>query len=261
MPIDLPFIDNHSHPEGMIAYPSSNKAVIMKNQLLLCALLLTALPAFAGRPLGTDDAGTVGDKQCQLEAWQEKSHDTRGWVVSPACGLGEFELGLEASTTRLPEAQREQAQTLALKWGPEALKFGPLGFGAKLSTGRSKVSPAGDEEWEGFRPVENSALLLASWKIQDGLNLHANLGSARDRVEKKNARLANLAIAWDAHERVMLFAELQNQQRAGTTQATGLRLWAVPEKFGIDLTAARVAGVKDSKSFTIGFGWYGFLGD
>lgn len=233
----------------------------MKKTLVLSALLLSSMPALAGRPLGTDDAGTVGDKQCQLEAWRESAKTTRGWVVSPACGLGEFELGLEASATKLPEAQKQNAQSLALKWAPEILKSGPLGFGIKLWTGRSKTSPAGEEEWQGYRPVENGGLLLASWEISDGLNLHANLGSQRDRVEKKNARLANLALTWDAHERVMLFAELQNTQRAGTTQATGLRLWAIPEKLGIDFTLARVAGVKDSRSFSVGFGWYGILGD
>ncbi|MDO6386869.1 hypothetical protein [Uliginosibacterium sp. 31-12] len=230
-------------------------------RLALLLLALSSLQAHAGRPLGTDDAATVGDKQCQLEAWYERTQDTRAWVASPACGLGEFELGLEASETKLPEAQKESAQSLALKWAPDVLKFGPVGFGAKLWTGRARVYPAAEEAWEGYRPVENGALLLASWEITNGLNLHANLGNARDRVEQQNARLANLALAWDAHERVMLFAEAQYQQRAGTTQATGLRLWAIPEKFGIDLTAARVAGVRDSTTFSIGFGWYGLFGN
>ena len=233
----------------------------MKHLLLATALLATTLPALAGRPLGTDDAGTVGDRQCQLEAWRERAEDSRGWVVSPACGLGEFELGIEFGWAKLPEAQKESSQTLALKWAPGMLKFGPLGFGAKAWTGRSKLSPAGEDEWQGWRPVENGALALASWEIVDGLNLHANLGAARDRVEHQNTRLANLALTWDAHERVMLFAEAQNVQRAGTTQAAGLRLWAIPEKLGIDLTAARVAGVKDSTSYSVGFGWYGIFGD
>lgn len=230
-------------------------------RLALLFLALSSLPAFAGRPLGTDDASTVGDRQCQLEAWREKADSTRGWVVSPACGLGEFEFGIEASATKQAEEQKEWAQSVALKWAPAPLKFGPVGFGAKLWTGRAKLSPAAEEEWQGYRPVENGALLLASWSIMDGLNLHANLGSKRDRVEQHNARLANLALTWDIHERIMLFAEAQNEQRAGTTQATGLRLWAVPEKFGIDFTAARVAGVKDSTNFSIGFGWYGLFGD
>ncbi|MDQ7990756.1 MAG: hypothetical protein REI09_14065 [Candidatus Dactylopiibacterium sp.] len=229
-------------------------------KLLLCALLLQALPALAGRPLGTDDAGTVGDRQCQLEGWHEKGKDSRGWVVSPACGVGEFELGLEASTTKLPESQRESAQSLALKWGPAALKAGPVSFGAKLWSGRARVSPAGEDEWKGYRPVEHGGMLIASWEATDSVAVHANLGVFRDRVEKKDGRVANLAATWDATERVMLFAELQNQERAGTTQATGLRVWAIPDRLGIDFTASRVAGVKDSRVYTIGFGWYGIFG-
>lgn len=233
----------------------------MKQTILAAVLLATALPAFAGRPLGTDDASTVGDRQCQLEAWRENAKSARGWVVSPACGFGEFELGGEFAWNRLDEEQRETSQTLALKWAPETLRFGPLGFGAKAWSGRSKLSPAGEDETQGWHPVENGALALASWEIGGGLNLHANLGSARDRVEHHSARLANVALTWDPHERVQLFVEAQNTQRAGTTQATGLRLWAIPAKLGIDLTAARVAGVKDSTSITLGFGWYGLFGD
>jgi len=234
----------------------------MKTSLvLMIALLLPSLPALAGRPLGTDDAGTVGDKQCQFEAWREHSHDSRGWVASPACGLGEFELGAEFSWNKLPEAQKESTQTLALKWAPEILKFGPVGFGAKTWTGRSKVSPAGEDEHEGWQAVENGALALASWDIGAGFTAHANLGAARDRVEHQNVRLANLALTYAPHERVLLFVEAQNTQRAGTTQATGLRLWAIPEKLGIDFTASRVAGVQDSQAFSVGLGWYGIFGD
>lgn len=230
-------------------------------KILLPLLFIVATPAFAGRPLGTDDAGTVGDRQCQLEAWRERNEETRGWVISPSCGLGEFELGVELGWAKLPEAQKESSQTLALKWAPELLKFGPLGLGAKAWTGRARISPAGEDEKDGWQPVENGLLALASWEIGAGFTAHANLGSARDRIAHQNVRLANLALSFAPHQRVLLFAEAQNVQRAGTTQATGLRLWAIPEKLGIDFTAARVAGVKDSSSFTIGFGWYGILGD
>lgn len=233
----------------------------MKKAFICSALLLTTFPALAGRPLGTDDAGTVGDRQCQLESWREQGKESRGWIISPACGIGEFEIGLEASSSRLPEAQRETTQSLALKWAPENLKFGPLSLGAKAWTARAKLSPAAEEEWQGYRPVENAALLLASWQIREGLDLHANLGGLRDRVEKKNLRLANLALSWEAHPRLMWFAELQNQQTAGTTQATGLRFWAIPDKLGINFTASRVAGVADSRTYTVGFGWYGIFGD
>ncbi|MET7014065.1 hypothetical protein [Uliginosibacterium flavum] len=233
----------------------------MKKALLLASLLSASLPAFAGRPLATDDAGTVGDKQCQFEVWRERSKETSSGVAAPACGLGEFELGAEFDRTKLPDEQTKTAQGVALKWAPEMLKFGPVGFGAKLWTGRARVNPAGEDEKGGWQPVENGALALASWDIGAGFTAHANLGSVRDRIEHQNVRLANLALSYAPHERVLLFAEAQNVQRAGTTQSTGLRLWAIPEKLGIDLTASRVAGVSNSNSFGVGFGWYGILGD
>ncbi|MEN3111456.1 hypothetical protein ACFONG_08690 [Uliginosibacterium paludis] len=227
---------------------------------LLALLMLLSTPAFAGRPLGTDDAGTVGDRLCQLEAWRDKAKESRGWVVAPACGLGEFELGLEASRSRQAEGQTETAQSLALKWGPSALSYGPLSFGGKIWSGRARTSAAAEDESTGYRPVENGALLLGSWALQEDLALHLNLGLARDRVERRNARLGNLALSWNVDERVMLFGEAMYQQHAGTTQSTGIRLWAIPGKLGIDLTAARMAGVRDSASYTVGFGWYGVFG-
>lgn len=227
---------------------------------LIALLLLASAPAFAGRPLGTDDAATAGDKTCQLEAWRENGKQSRAWIVSPACGLGDFELGLEASRTRLPDEQSEQAQALALKWAPSMLADGPLSLGAKVWSARSRLSPVEEEERTGYRPAENGALLLGSWKLREDLALHLNLGLARDRIERNNARLGNLAMAWDINEHVMLFGEAMYRQRAGTTQASGIRVWVIPETLGIDLTASRTAGVKDSTAYTIGFGWYGLFG-
>ncbi len=43
---------------------------------------LAAVPAFAGRPLTTDDAAIVEDKGCQLETWVDRSRDaTIGWAA------------------------------------------------------------------------------------------------------------------------------------------------------------------------------------
>lgn len=236
------------------------------HQLLtpLAALLFAAasLPAHAGRPLATDDAGTVGDRQCQLEAWHEHGKHDRGWVVSPACGLGDFELGIEASTAHTADAQREQAQTLALKWAPEFASFGPLSLGAKAWTGRSRLSPAAEEdERVRYQMRENGALLLASVNIFEGLDVHANYGLARDRQEHRDARLANLALSYSPIPALQLVVEAQHTQREATTRGAGIRFWAIPEKLGLDLTVSRQAGTPDSRQITLGFGWYGFLGD
>jgi hypothetical protein len=233
----------------------------MKKRFLLVSLLLTSLPALAGRPLGTDDAATVGDKQCQFEAWRERGQESNAWVASPACGLGEFELGAEFSWEKFPEGQKVSNQGLAVKWAPEFLNFGPVSLGAKIWNARAKTTPVEEDEIGGWIAQENGALLLASWDIGAGFAAHANLGSARNRVDHSSARLAKLALTYTPHERVLLFTESQGTQRGGINQAVGMRLWAIPEKLGIDFTASHTAGVRNTKSLGIGFGWYGFLGN
>lgn len=231
----------------------------MKKLSALPILLILSNPVFAGRPLATDDASTVGDKQCQIELWRERSRTERGWVLSPACGLGEFELGAEFARQKLEDDTTAKNQSAALKWAPEFLSFGPLSFGAKAWSGRAKITPTPEDEPAGWRPHEYGGLFLASWEIGAGFSAHANLGTVRDRLEHKNARLANLALSYEPHERVLLFTESQGIQRGGVTQSVGIRLWGVPKKLGVDLTASHTAGVSHTQSISVGFGWYGFL--
>src|SRR6185436_6914070 len=63
----------------------------------LLAALLAATSAFAARPLTTDDAAILDDKQCQIEAWVDRGRDASvGWFV-PSCNFGggvEWQIGL-----------------------------------------------------------------------------------------------------------------------------------------------------------------------
>lgn len=98
--------------------------------LTLIALTLSPL-AHAGRPLSTDDAGTVGHLHYQVEGWHESTDTQHSTVLAPAVGLGEVEVGFEFGKTRAPEGLRIRDQALALKWAPEALSVGPMRFAAK----------------------------------------------------------------------------------------------------------------------------------
>ncbi len=220
--------------------------------LALIALTLSPL-SHAGRPLSTDDAGTVGHLHYQVEGWYESTDTQHSTVLAPAVGLGEVEVGLEFGKTRAPEGLRIRDQALALKWAPEALSVGPMRFAAKAWHARS----AETSEDERRHAHENGALAIATWTLTESLAAHLNLGFARNRDAQRNERIANLGVSWAADARATLFAEVLHQQYAPTTQATGLRLWAIPETLALDLTVAREAGVQHSRSIGIGFGWYG----
>ncbi len=94
----------------------------------------------------------------------------------------------------------------------------------------------------------------------ESITTDLNLGMARDRLERQDKRLANLALAWRPYERLTLFGEAPYRQREGSTQAGRLRIRAIPDTLGIDLTATRVTGLKNSGAYSIGFGWYGIFG-
>ena len=83
----------------------------------LFALTLSPLSQ-AGRPLSTDDAGTVGHLHYQIEGWRESADNQHSTVLAPAVGLGEAEIGLEFGKTHAPDGLRIRDQALALKWAP-----------------------------------------------------------------------------------------------------------------------------------------------
>ena len=213
-----------------------------------------ATSAGAGRPLATDDAATVGERQCQLEAWIEAPKNGHGLVVAPACGLtASTELGVELARSRVAGQTAEDA-TLGVKWVAGELGWTDWALGVKVYASRGRVRPG---PW---RQGESGALLLASRGIAAQWTVHANLGIAHRPGAGRSDALAKLAAVWQPAPAFLAFAEIEAQQRTATTQSAGLRWWIVPERLGLDFTASRDVGVPDSRRFTAGVGWYGVFG-
>jgi hypothetical protein len=226
---------------------------------ILSAFLFSAHTAHAGRPLSTDDAGTADTKTCQVETWFERAGSERAWVVAPACGVFPgVELGADYTLPN-PRDVVNAGAGLALKWVPEFAKvetrLGEVAFGVKVSTGW--VKPA----HSGWSSAGDSALALATLKPHDDWTVHANLGVARDKTSDVSASLLNLALVWTPHDRALVFAEIQaNNKRqpfGGTIKGLGGRWWMVRDRVGLDLTASREAGVAGATQWTLGIGWYG----
>ena len=100
-------------------------------RVIPAALAIASLPAFAGRPLTTEDASIQEDKACQVETWIDRSRDaTQGWFV-PACNFGaniEWQAGFARThvdgSSRFSEAYF-QAKTL---WRPSEEAPWAIGF-------------------------------------------------------------------------------------------------------------------------------------
>ncbi len=218
-------------------------------------LAAMAMPAHAGRPLSVEDAGVNPVGQCQVEAWAERAQASGSdtlWVAAPACGVIEgLEVGVEFGVPS-HRRQGDAHRSVALKWVPEAAQWGAWHFGAKLSAGSERV--ASEEKWSDT-PV--SLLGIGSWQAHEQLTLHVNLGVDHRRKPSDTTGHAGLALAWQPHERWLVFAELTAEEKVTPVRGAGLRHWLVPEVLGLDFTVSRSNAVRDSTTYTVGIGWYG----
>jgi len=229
--------------------------------VLLC--ILFAQSAWAGRPIGTDDAGTADAGTCQIEGWQERLRSARALIIAPACGIASgLELGIDY--TRLP-GDTARGAGVALKSLPQSASehswagdtpVGENTAGLKLSSGYQRHA---GESW---RHRDSNVLLLVSTKFNDMLTLHTNIGGIRSQAEKPNAALFNIALAAKPSERVLLFVESQTNHRrtvfGPTVNTIGGSWWTVKQRFGLDTTASRPAGSHAAgTTYGIGFGWVG----
>ena len=216
----------------------------------LCAAALLGLvpqAAHAGRPLGTDDAGTAGATTCQVESWAERNSSTRErtWVVSPACGVGDaVEINLELART-VPDGGTRLESGLAVKWVDPAWKSGAFNWGMKAwrGTAHGRESP----KWA---PTSSGAMGLLTWKAGESASVHGNLGFETDHAVHTTQPLLNLALSWEATPSLTLVAEVMAVRRSPSQRNVGARWWVALECFALDLTAGR-------HHRTVGFGWYG----
>lgn len=219
------------------------------------ALAGSIAPAQAGRPLNTDDAATSPVGTCLAESWFEHAGGQRAGVLALGCGIADgLELDADATGTR-PHLHGVASLGAGLKWAGESARFetsaGPLAFGLKAGFGTTH--PVG----AGWRLTGLSATALASWQATDTLALHLNLGPQRDRDAGQTSTLGNVALAWQAHPRLLGFAELLASDRDPSARGVGLRWWWLPDVLGLDLTATRSVD-HGPTVWTAGVGWYGW---
>ncbi|MGC4062248.1 MAG: hypothetical protein QM749_15935 [Aquabacterium sp.] len=208
--------------------------------------------SWAGRPLGTEDAGTNSQAQCQVEAWVDSASEGRQTHVAPACGLIDgLELGLEW-VKATPGDTLPQGRSGALKWAPDWLGWHGWRFGAKVSAGQEKAPD--DARW---RNASLAALGIASYTVSPEWTVHVNMGRARNRLAGVTAATYGTALVWTPHERWLVFGEVTGDSRTPAMQTIGMRWWMLPEQLGLDVTSSRTNATSDSAAWGLGLGWYG----
>lgn len=217
---------------------------------------LFSAPAYAGRPLQTEDAGVLARGECELEGATQRlsaagAHATdtglqfgcgAGWnsqiaasiSTASAGGVRTSDFGLVGKTGLWKADGQDDAAALTLAWGLASAK------------------EAGDS----WRHAGTELNLALSTPASASLTLHANLGHARDEQLKVRSTTWGLALehaGFGADRRWAPMGELFGDDREPPWWNFGLRFTAVPEKFFVDFSYGRQFASGQPSLVTLGF--------
>lgn len=213
-------------------------------------LLLLALPAFAGRPFTTEDASVLEDKACQVEAWVNHGREaTTGWLV-PACNFGrgiQWQVGA-ARTRAEGRSMFSEAYVQAKTVFPGA-EDSPWKAGLVLGAIRRPLQP----EHSGW---DNPLVIVPISYFGDGVAIHVNAGSLRDRAESRNLTLWGIAAEANASERWTLLGEVFGENAARPFVRVGARFAAIKDHLDVDVSAVtRPGGTREERFVSLGVTW------
>jgi len=206
---------------------------------------LAAVPAFAGRPLTTDDAAVVEDKGCQLETWVDRSRNaTIGWAA-PACNFGlgiEWQAGFARVRVEGSESFSDEYVQLK-KLLREPTEASP--WGVAITLGANRHSRAGS--YDGW---DNPYVLIPITVISGAFTLHVQPGWARDRATGRDLVAWGIAGEAEASERLAFVAEVFGENSRNPFVRAGLRWTLIRNHLSIDLTQVVRAGGERTDRFT-----------
>lgn len=199
-------------------------------------LLLAAAPAFAARPMITDDARIVDAQSCQVESWihRHRDHSRELWAL-PGCNPGggvELTLGggwRQEDGRTLHGDRVLQAKTL---WrtleGDSAWAWG-------TAVGTVRHPESGGSDAYAYLP-------LSAKLVGERLFLHANLGLRHEGGTHQRVTTSGLALEGQWSPRVWLVGEAFVQDRSRPQYQLGLRFWIVPDRVQVDTTVGDRVG-------------------
>lgn len=222
----------------------------MKHLAAAFLLALASIPAHAGRPLTTEDAATLEDKACQVEAWIDRSKvDTRAWAV-PACNFG-WGLEWQAGFARVHEDNASafsESYVQAKKVLVHPVEGG-AGFGIVAGFARI-VRRDTHRGWE-----DPYAIVPVTWTPNQSTAIHLNVGWTRDRDRASDSTLWGIAGEHAITPRWTLVAEAFGTDRDRPSGRIGARVNAA-KGLDFDLTVvARSGGSSADRYISLGLTW------
>lgn len=189
------------------------------------ALVLSASPALAERPMSVDDAGTLEQGGAKLEfGWGRDDRVREFDVAAGFAPLPNLELEVGLARGRDHESSpdtRLQGVGFAAKWVPLQAETG-LSAGVKVEHARAR---ADDRVGSRVTARGNAVSLLASWRFASEQVIHFNAGREWVRVQgdTEAANTWGLGFEQPLTERLQLVAEVFGAEESRPDRQIGLR--------------------------------------
>lgn len=194
-------------------------------------LLACAAPVHAGRPLQTDDAGVIEAGACEFEAAaaRESAEGAHAHQRSAQLGCGtSFKTEFAVAVLRA----KEPADTVrGLELGGKTALSQAVALSFVLAWARPEL--------EGWRRAAQRVNLIYTAALPADLSLHANLGHAHYRPDRRSATTWGLALEHAGIGPVAPMVELTGDDRGAPSWNTGLRWTAVADTLFLDVSCGQ----------------------
>jgi hypothetical protein len=224
---------------------------IFGNGSIVTLALASALsfPAWAGRPLVTEDAGVLGQRECEIESYAGHVSDSPSLSTRWAqlgCGIGRnTQIALGAGTEN-SEGQRTRIAAMTGKTFLRELTDEQTGFALAYTLFRAQ------EPGNRFKHGATQLKAVASIP-RSGWLFHANLGWHYSRTSNDDGAIWGLAVErLGAAGPVDLMAEIFGDNRSAAWVQIAARWAVIPKRLYLDASWGVQTGSARSKQITAG---------
>lgn len=216
-------------------------------------LCVGVMPALAGRPLVTEDAGVLERGECELESFASQASQKGqprqdGLSVQLGCGVGLRSHIALARATERSGGSSEPSWALGGKVGLSPAEGGS--WSAALAWSLAARRNAGSTS---FRHEVSEVKGVSSIPLGKGLQFHAHLGHAYERSVRQRSTPWAVALEHATTPRLSLMTEAYGNDREPGAWVQAAARWAtVPDRLYLDASLGAQARRGSPRLLTVG---------
>jgi len=245
---------------GLLANEARVHAAALKHPIrllfdvTLCVAVMTTAPAFAGRPLQTEDAGVLARGTCEVEGSSARlsaaDSRERSDALQLACGVGgATQLALAIRSLRIDAT--DDAQGVEFN-GKTEVWHGSGGDDAPALT-LAYAFHAVKLGGQGWRHALSEARLVYTRTLHADWLLHGNLGHARNETSHTRATTWGLAFEHTGMGAFAPMAELFGLDRSPAWWNLAVRATVARDALFIDASYGQQMSAARPRLITLGF--------